>query len=59
MKREINMIFNEYKNEKNSTAGTKDKREEKPRINTDPFGSWTGVPTDDKYDKPIQDVDDL
>ena len=29
------------------------------RIITDPFGSWTGVPTDDKYEMPIQDVDDL
>lgn len=28
------------------------------RINTDPLGSWTGVP-DDPYDKPIQDADDL
>jgi len=27
-------------------------------INTDPFGSWTGVPND-CYDKPIQDADDL
>ncbi len=28
-------------------------------IITDPFGSYTGVPTDDPYDKPIQDADDL
>ena len=28
------------------------------RINTDPQGSYTGVP-DDPYDKPIQDADDL
>ena len=28
-------------------------------INTDPFGSWTGVCTDDPYEKPIQDADDL
>ncbi len=27
-------------------------------INTDPQGSWTGVP-EDPYDKPIQDADDL
>ncbi len=27
-------------------------------INTDPQGSWTGVP-DDEYDRPIQDADDL
>ena len=28
-------------------------------INTDPFGSWTGVSTDDPYEKPVQDADDL
>jgi len=28
-------------------------------IHTDPQGSWTGVPFDDPYDKPIQDADDL
>lgn len=28
------------------------------RIDTDPYGSYTGVP-DDPYDKPIQDADDL
>ena len=28
-------------------------------IHTDPLGSWTGVPLDDPYDKPIQDADDL
>ena len=31
----------------------------KGSINTDPLGSWTGVPTDDPYEKPIQDADDL
>ena len=33
--------------------------DEQLKINTDPFGSWTGVPTDDPYEKPIQDADDL
>ncbi len=28
------------------------------RIDTDPYGSYTGVP-DDPYDMPIQDADDL
>ncbi len=28
-------------------------------INTDPFGSWTGIVEDNIYDEPIQDVDDL
>ena len=29
-----------------------------PNINTDPFGSWTGVPND-PTEKPVQDADDL
>ena len=29
------------------------------RIITDPFGSWTGTPTYDSLDIPVQDVDDL
>jgi len=33
--------------------------EQQNKINTDPQGSWTGVPTDDPYEKPIQDADDL
>lgn len=28
-------------------------------INTDPFGSFTGVPTDSDDPNPVQDVDDL
>ena len=31
---------------------------EKPRINTDPLGSWTGTP-DNPEELPVQDVDDL
>ena len=31
----------------------------KERIITDPFGSWTGVCDDDKFESPIQDADDL
>ncbi len=31
---------------------------EKPRIDTDPLGSWTGTP-DDPNDTPVQDADDL
>ena len=27
-------------------------------INTDPLGSWTGVP-DEKWEAPVQDADDL
>ena len=28
-------------------------------IDTDPQGSWTGVPSDDPYSVPVQDADDL
>ena len=61
----------ERKCKKNNTKPTKDtvnlrKTEElipnfstKDGINTDPFGSWTGVSTDDPYEKPVQDADDL
>lgn len=28
-------------------------------INTDPDGSWTGVPSEFPYEVPVQDVDDL
>ena len=28
-------------------------------IVTDPFGSYTGVPIDDPYSRPVQDADDL
>lgn len=34
-------------------------KEAKNEINTDPLGSYTGVPTDDPNEKPIQDADDL
>ena len=45
-----------YKSINNATA--EDERE--CRIETDPFGSYTGVCAgDDIYDEPVQDVDDL
>ena len=28
-------------------------------ISTDPFGSWTGVCSQDELEKPVQDADDL
>ena len=46
-------LYNEYNNPLKALMSI-DKS-----INTDPFGSWTGVPTDNFFDKPIQDVDDL
>jgi hypothetical protein len=38
----------------------KDKKQAKPMqsIQTDPFGSYTGVPADPN-EKPVQDADDL
>ena len=35
------------------------KNEITDKIVTDPLGSWTGVPVDDPYEKPVQDADDL
>ena len=32
--------------------------EDQMRIDTDPYGSYTGVPND-PYDEPVQDADDL
>ena len=28
-------------------------------VKTDPQGSWTGVPSDNEYETPTQDADDL
>lgn len=64
MKREVNMRsqISEQKRQgstnKQSTNQNEPKKQES-RIITDPFGSWTGVPEDDFFGKPIQDVDDL
>ena len=43
----------------NSLKKKKQLKEQNSEIITDPLGSWTGVPIDDPYDKPIQDADDL
>ena len=34
------------------------KNEDQERIDTDPYGSYTGVPND-PFDEPVQDADDL
>ena len=63
------------KNEGNSPRKTKNPKEqgrvdrtkypptdylpEEERIITDPLGSYTGMPVDNFFDKPIQDADDL
>ena len=60
-----NSVNREGKNEQNKAIHNKYTKPLKPlitieqSIDTDPFGSWTGVPTDDYFDKPVQDVDDL
>lgn len=55
MREKVNMsaIKNKNTDKKHNDENSKD------RINTDPFGSWTGVCKDDRYDLPIQDADDL
>lgn len=53
MKREANSIKTKQTEEYTESFATKGS------INTDPNGMWTGVNTEDKYEKPIQDVDDL
>ncbi len=35
------------------------KKNKKFKSNYDPLGSYTGQPADGKYEKPIQDADDL
>lgn len=47
---------NEQKVEKGSESPF---RSDEGGINTDPNGSWTGVVTDNPYETPVQDVDDL
>ena len=66
MKREVNMrtptesTKGKSADIKNTSTPISDPQKDKEsRIITDPFGSWTGVPEDDYFDKPIQDVDDL
>ena len=64
MKREVNMrkayedpskkAIEEGMDQRNRT-----KLQSDGRIITDPLGSWTGTPTDDIFDMPVQDVDDL
>ena len=63
MKRELNMRchFNGDKNKNEAVKiGEKDKSTPvQSRIDTDPLGMWTGVPTENPFDKPVQDADDL
>ena len=58
MKREINMLYN-GKNKTKKIGEPADMKGEGSII-TDPNGSYTGVPAiGEKYEPPIQDVDDL
>lgn len=66
MKREVNMRTPAEKSKGKSTDNihvtpplADPKMEIESRIIADPLGSWTGVPEDDYFDKPIQDADDL
>lgn len=49
----------EEKNQKRSLNKTGADMKTDSAINTDPFGSYTGVDTENEYDVPVQDVDDL
>ena len=64
MKREVNMRKpcenpTDRAIEEGMAARHRTKLQVDGRIITDPLGSWTGTPTDDIYDLPIQDADDL
>lgn len=64
MKREVNMRYipKEARDDGKEIKGKDDySSKEMPsnRINTDPLGMWTGVPTGSLYEEPVQDADDL
>jgi hypothetical protein len=59
MKREVNMRTSPKDKKEKNKNNAKEGNSSSSEICTDPFGSWTGVPTDPFSDKPIQDVDDL
>lgn len=64
MKREVNMRYipkDESRDSKDKQGKENPSRPEMPsgRINTDPLGMWTGVPTGALYEEPVQDADDL
>lgn len=54
MEKDAKISAENYKNKQKKRS-----EESKNRIITDPFGSWTGISTDDVLEMPIQDVDDL
>ena len=58
MKREVNMRSCVSANDKEKNKKKENNKEQKGIV-TDPFGSWTGVCEDDKYESPVQDADDL
>ena len=61
MKKQKENVNNSCQNNQNTLARVNfyaKMGEDQDRINTDPQGSYTGVP-DDPYDMPIQDADDL
>lgn len=47
------------KGEEGSCFYNNECKKDSETIITDPLGSWTGIPTDDIYDTPVQDADDL
>ena len=59
MKREINMRKVTEKHNFESNMENKSIMSTEGRINTDPFGSYTGFPTENPNERPVQDADDL
>lgn len=57
-KKNVNQNSQNHKNTPGRAEFSMNFSEDTEQINTDPFGSYTGVPND-PYEKPIQDVDDL
>ncbi len=58
-KQQKNKIEHTHENKKAMNKALSQTKGYDNEIITDPFGSYTGVPSDDPYSKPIQDVDDL
>ena len=57
-KKNVNQSSQNRKNTPGRAEFSMNLSEDQMRIDTDPYGSYTGVP-DDPYDEPVQDADDL
>lgn len=57
-KKKVNKSSQNHRNTQGRAEFSMNTVEDQKRIDTDPFGSYTGVPND-PFDLPIQDADDL